>query len=73
MEKRIFGKEDLSVNMGFPVHSQVVKIKQESNKIMDWSAGQQEMRPVLKEISGVRHLSRSPLGLATRPVSVGDS
>ncbi|KAJ9141569.1 hypothetical protein P3X46_032092 [Hevea brasiliensis] len=72
MDQRIFGKEDRRINMGFPVHSQVIKIKQESNKIVDSSPEQFEMRPVLRDITGGRHLSRSPLGLTTRPVSVGD-
>ncbi|OAY46483.1 hypothetical protein MANES_06G003500v8 [Manihot esculenta] len=74
MEQKIVGKEDFGVDMGFPLHSQVIKIKQESNnKIMDWSPGKSEIRPVLKEINGGRHLSRSPLGLGARPISVGDS
>uniref|UniRef100_A0A2N9IH18 Uncharacterized protein n=1 Tax=Fagus sylvatica TaxID=28930 RepID=A0A2N9IH18_FAGSY len=30
-------------HMGFPVHSQVRKIKQESEKIIDWSTGQPEL------------------------------
>ncbi|KAG2664751.1 hypothetical protein I3843_16G096000 [Carya illinoinensis] len=47
---------------GFPVHSQVRKIKQESEKIIDWSPEQPEMRLVLREIQ--RRLSRSPLGLS---------
>uniref|UniRef100_A0A2C9ULP8 Uncharacterized protein n=1 Tax=Manihot esculenta TaxID=3983 RepID=A0A2C9ULP8_MANES len=59
--------------MGFPVHNQVIKIKQESNKVVDWSPGQPEMRSVLRDITGSRHRSRSPLGLTTRAVSVGDS
>ncbi|KAB5524283.1 hypothetical protein DKX38_022032 [Salix brachista] len=65
--------------LGFPVHSQVKKIKQEScYKILDWlPAGQPEMKPVLTEITTTarssHQLSRSPLGLAGRPISVGDS
>ncbi|KAK7825810.1 hypothetical protein CFP56_032725 [Quercus suber] len=47
---------------GLPVHSQVRKIKQESEKIIDWSPGQPEMRPVLREIT--RQISRSPLGIS---------
>jgi hypothetical protein len=49
-------------HMGFPVHSQVRKIKQESEKIIDWSTGQPEVRPVLREIT--RQISRSPLGIS---------
>ncbi|XVF09415.1 hypothetical protein REPUB_Repub07fG0090900 [Reevesia pubescens] len=52
------------------VHSQVRKIKQESEQIIDWSPAQPEMRPVLREISR-QQLSRSPLGLSGRPISVG--
>ncbi|CAK7349532.1 unnamed protein product [Dovyalis caffra] len=59
--------------VGFAVHNQVKKIKQEScYKILDWlPAGQPEMRPVLKEITtrSSHQLSRSPLGLAGRPIS----
>ncbi|EOY21428.1 hypothetical protein QUC31_007303 [Theobroma cacao] len=59
-------KED----MGVAVHSQVRKIKHELEQSIDWSPGQPEMRPVLREIS--RHqLSRSRLGLSGRPISVG--
>ncbi|XWS37549.1 hypothetical protein CRYUN_Cryun19dG0053000 [Craigia yunnanensis] len=61
------GKEDMG---SVAVHSQVRKIKQESEQIIDWSPGQPEMRPVLREISR-QQLSRSPLGLSGRPISVG--
>ncbi|KAM1026608.1 hypothetical protein ACFX13_040225 [Malus domestica] len=58
--------------VGFPVHSQVRKIKQESDKTIDWLPGNPEMRrPVFKEIT--RQVSRSPLGISCRPISVGDS
>ena len=53
-----------------PVHSQVRKIKQESEKIMEWSPGKPEIRPLLRELN--RQLSRSPLGISGRPISVGD-
>jgi hypothetical protein len=56
---------------GIPIHSQVMKIKQESEKIFDWSTDQAEIRPVLREIS--RRISRSPLGISGQPISVGDS
>lgn len=61
--------------MGVPVHNQVRKIKQESEKIIDWLPGKPEMRPVLREITmtTTRQLSRSPLGISRRPISVGDS
>lgn len=55
---------------GSPVHSQVRKIKEESEKIVDWLPGKPERRPVLREIT--RQLSRSPLGVSGRPISVGD-
>ncbi|KAK9925717.1 hypothetical protein M0R45_022987 [Rubus argutus] len=64
-----------SEEMGVPVHSQVRKIKQESEKIIDWLPGKPEMRPVLREITmtTTKQLSRSPLGISRRPISVGDS
>ncbi|XP_022736725.1 uncharacterized protein LOC111289722 [Durio zibethinus] len=61
------GKEDMGT---VAVHSQVRKIKQESEQIIDRSHGLPEMRPVLREISR-QQLSRSPLGLNGRPISVG--
>ena len=64
-------KEDMFTQRGAPVHSQVRKIKQESEKILDWSPGQPEVRPVLREIT--RQISRSPLGISGLPISVGDS
>lgn len=71
-------KEDgvVEEQVGFPVHNQVKKIKQEScYKILDWlPAGQPEMRPVVRVFTARSHqVSRSPLGLAGRPISVGDS
>ena len=62
--------------LGFPVHNQVKKIKQEScYRFLDWlPAGQPEMRPVFKVLTTRSHqVSRSPLGLSGRPISVGDS
>ncbi|KAK7314672.1 hypothetical protein VNO77_33199 [Canavalia gladiata] len=55
---------------GVPIHSQVRKIKQESEKILDldWSPVKPEIRPVLRELS--RQISRSPLGISGRPISV---
>ncbi|XVF50416.1 hypothetical protein PTKIN_Ptkin04bG0098100 [Pterospermum kingtungense] len=43
------------------VHSQVRKIKKESEQIIDWSP---EMRPLLRDFStsSKHHLSSSPLG-----------
>ncbi|GKV05233.1 hypothetical protein SLE2022_346820 [Rubroshorea leprosula] len=68
-ENKIIGTKKGKEDMGIPVHSQVRKIKQESEKIEDWPAP--EMRPVLREITK-QQLSRSPLGLGGRPISVGD-
>ncbi|XP_020205234.1 uncharacterized protein LOC109790487 [Cajanus cajan] len=58
---------------GVPIHSQVRKIKQESEKIIDWSPGKPEVRPVLREIGRDRPISRSPLGISGQPISVGES
>ncbi|WRX13802.1 hypothetical protein QQP08_006289 [Theobroma cacao] len=55
---------------GVPIHSQVMKIKQEFEKIKHPSLQQADMRRVLREITLQR--SRSPLGLAERPISVGN-
>ncbi|KAJ9153050.1 hypothetical protein P3X46_026539 [Hevea brasiliensis] len=55
---------------GVPIHSQVIKIKQEFDKIKHPSLKQTEMRRVICKIT--RDRSRSPLGLAERPISVGN-
>ncbi|KAI3453168.1 hypothetical protein Pfo_009831 [Paulownia fortunei] len=57
---------------GVGIHSQVRKIKQEMEKINRLALQQQEARPVLREITRQHHRSRSPLGLAERPISVGN-
>ena len=57
--------------MGAPIHSQVMKIKQEMEKISHPSLQQPEVRRVLRDIT--RQRSRSPLGLADRPISVANS
>ncbi|XP_024008942.1 uncharacterized protein LOC112084139 [Eutrema salsugineum] len=56
-----------------PIHSQVVKIKKEFEKIHHPSLRQPEMPRVLREITSPRR-SRSPLGLGERerPISVGN-
>lgn len=57
--------------VGFPIHSQVIKIRQELEKIKHPSLQQLEVRGVVKcRIN--RQRSRSPLGLAERPISVGN-
>ncbi|KAL1207363.1 hypothetical protein V5N11_009927 [Cardamine amara subsp. amara] len=53
------------------IHSQVVKIKRENEKISQPSLKQPEMRRVLSEIKR-RQRSRSPLGLGERSISVGN-
>ncbi|RVX12480.1 hypothetical protein CK203_011497 [Vitis vinifera] len=50
---------------------QVMKIKQEMEKISHPSLQQPEVRRVLRDIT--RQRSRSPLGLADRPISVANS
>ncbi|GMJ06632.1 hypothetical protein HRI_004332400 [Hibiscus trionum] len=62
------GKEDMG---SVAIHSQVRKIKQESEQIIDGSPGQPETRPVLREISRQQVSRRSPLGLSGSPISVG--
>ncbi|XVF43568.1 hypothetical protein PTKIN_Ptkin02bG0050300 [Pterospermum kingtungense] len=60
-------------NKGVPIHSQVIKIKQEFEKIKHPSSQQPDMRRVLRQITTrQRSRSRSPLGLAKRPISVGN-
>ncbi|KAH7516283.1 hypothetical protein FEM48_Zijuj10G0118900 [Ziziphus jujuba var. spinosa] len=72
MEKMNMGNgEDGHVVVGVPVHSQVMKIKQEFEKIRHPSLQQPEMRRVLLRDFN-RQRSRSPLGLAERPISVGN-
>ncbi|XP_057443468.1 uncharacterized protein LOC130735535 [Lotus japonicus] len=71
MENMKINEDGSFSQKGVPIHSQVRKIKQESEKVVDWSPGQPEMRPVLRDIS--RQISRSPLGISGRPISVGDS
>lgn len=67
---KINNKDENFGQKGILIHNQIRKIKQESEKIIDWSPGQLEIRPVLREIS--RQLSRSPLGISGQPISVGD-
>ncbi|GMN46060.1 hypothetical protein TIFTF001_015241 [Ficus carica] len=64
------GERYWSEQMGSPVHSQVRKIKEESEKIVDWLPQKSERRPGLGEIT--RQHSRSPLGISRRPISVRD-
>ncbi|XVE58897.1 hypothetical protein DITRI_Ditri04bG0205700 [Diplodiscus trichospermus] len=58
-------KEDMDI---VAVHSQVRKIKKESQQIIDWSPGQPEMRIVLRQQLSP---SPSPLGLSGRPIFFG--
>ncbi|KAE8710305.1 hypothetical protein F3Y22_tig00110325pilonHSYRG00149 [Hibiscus syriacus] len=73
-ENTIFNKtaktEEDGYIEGVPIHSQVMKIKREFEKIKHPSLQQADMRRVLREIT--RQRSRSPLGLVDRPISVGN-
>ncbi|XP_058727337.1 uncharacterized protein LOC131598783 [Vicia villosa] len=72
MKSMKINNEDESFGQkGNLIHSQVMKIKQESEKIYDWSFDHPEIKPILREIS--RQISRSPLGISGQPISVGDS
>ncbi|XP_065856973.1 uncharacterized protein [Euphorbia lathyris] len=57
-----------------PIHSQVMKIKQEFEKIRHPSLKQAEMTRVFCKITRERERSPSPLGFAHRetPISVGN-
>ncbi|CAL0322268.1 unnamed protein product [Lupinus luteus] len=67
MENKKIKKEESFIQKGVLIHSQVRKIKWESEKNVDWSRGQPEIRPVL------RRISRSPLGISGRSIAVGES
>ncbi|KAF8407595.1 hypothetical protein HHK36_006729 [Tetracentron sinense] len=66
-------KEEGILNLGFPIHSQIRKIKQEYEKITELSPTETEMRPVLHGITRQKQQqrSRSPLGISRQPISVG--
>ncbi|KAL2233279.1 uncharacterized protein LOC105156205 [Sesamum indicum] len=64
-----YNNHDHDSYKGVGVHSQVRKIKQEMEKKV---LQQPETRPALREITRQHHRSRSPLGLAERPISVGN-
>ncbi|GFP83554.1 hypothetical protein PHJA_000498800 [Phtheirospermum japonicum] len=65
------GLEDAYKGVG--IHSQVRKIKQEMEKINRLAMQlQPEARPAEREIGSRRERSRSPLGLAERPIPVGN-
>ncbi|KAL8053026.1 hypothetical protein ABFX02_05G044900 [Erythranthe guttata] len=64
--------EEEDMYKGVGIHSQVRKIKQEIERINRLSLQLPEPRPVVAEINRHHHRrSRSPLGLAERPISVG--
>ncbi|KAG2318835.1 hypothetical protein Bca4012_054963 [Brassica carinata] len=73
MEKKKANHGDDGHDCVPPIHSQVVKIKKEFEKIHHPSLRQPEMPRVLREITALRR-SRSPLGLGERerPISVGN-
>lgn len=63
--------DEENTQMGLPIHSQVMKIKQEFEKVKRQSLLEPEMRRVLCGVNRQRR-SRSPLGLASqRSISVG--
>ncbi|XP_027344131.1 uncharacterized protein LOC113856500 [Abrus precatorius] len=57
--------------MGLAVHSQVIKIKQEIERIKHPSLQLHMRRVFLRDVTRLR--SRSPLGLAERAILVGNS
>ncbi|WJX48423.1 hypothetical protein P8452_40251 [Trifolium repens] len=62
---------DEEVHMGLAVHSQVIKIKQEIEKIKHPSL---ETELYMRRLKDVKRLqSRSPLGLAERTIILGHS
>ncbi|CAH8349803.1 unnamed protein product [Eruca vesicaria subsp. sativa] len=71
MEKKNANHEDDGRDCVPPIHSQVVKIKKEFEKIQHPSLRQLKMTRVIREITSPRR-SRSPLGLGERerPISV---
>lgn len=73
------GRSEEDVAVGFPVHSQVRRIKEESEGMIDGptTLDRDVSRPLSRDVR--RHRSRSPLGLSSssssssgRPISVGD-
>ncbi|KAL7149526.1 hypothetical protein ABFS83_05G046800 [Erythranthe nasuta] len=74
-QRKINNNKDEEEDMykGVGIHSQVRKIKQEIERINHLSLQLPEPRPVVAEINNRHHhrRSRSPLGLAERPISVG--
>ncbi|XP_028767148.1 uncharacterized protein LOC114724864 [Neltuma alba] len=60
--------------MGVAIHSQVMKIKQEIEKIKHPSLQHVEIRPIsLRDFTRQRQRSRSPLGLSNRAIPVGNA
>ena len=64
-------KEMRDGHMGLAVHSQVIKIKQEIEKIKHPSLQLHMRRVLIRDVTRLR--SRSPLGLAERAILVGNS
>ncbi|KAK4261793.1 hypothetical protein QN277_004745 [Acacia crassicarpa] len=60
--------------MGVAIHSQVMKIKQEIEKIKHPSLQHVEIRHIsVRDFSRQRSRSRSPLGLSNRAIPVGNA
>ncbi|KAJ7954320.1 mRNA,: RTFL01-09-C22 [Quillaja saponaria] len=73
-QKQSMMMKDEDGDVGVPIHSQVIKIKQEIEKIKHPSLKQSEMRRVLlRDINRQPSRSLSPLGLPEkRAISVGN-
>lgn len=72
MMRRENGVDEDVYYRGVGIHSQVTKVKEEMEKINRLALQQPEARPPLRRVSRQHHRSRSPLGLAQRPISVGN-
>ncbi|XP_051145082.1 uncharacterized protein LOC127261004 [Andrographis paniculata] len=71
-KETISSSDDRDEYQGVGIHSQVRKVKQEMEKINRLALQPPEARPALREIVRHHQRSRSPLGLAERPISVGN-
>ncbi|XP_062110193.1 uncharacterized protein LOC133822013 [Humulus lupulus] len=66
-------QEEASLRVPIPIHSQVVKIKKEIEKIRHPSLQESDMRRILllrNACTRLQQHTRSPLGLAERPLSL---
>lgn len=72
MESKNNNSMDEDVYRGVGIHSQVTKVKEEMEKINHLALQQPEARTAVRRLNRQHHRSRSPLGLAHRPISVGN-